>query len=167
MGPVGAVASGGAPEALGRLLRLSRDGFSGLIGDLHRALGDAAGHVDELLQVVAHEVALGGRKVGQGATLRQPGHAFGVLLEPLLHEVEPLPRQLLEAARQNRSGLGDRLEVLRRLSRQILILAGEAEHAAKLVRDPPDAVRAGCLVGPLRGVVLVLSNLCHLMPPEK
>jgi hypothetical protein len=81
-----------ALEALSSLVGLGGDRASGLARHLDRALRNAPGVVDHLPEVLAHEFGLNSREVLEITALGEPGEALGVLLEPVLGQLDPLSR---------------------------------------------------------------------------
>src|SRR5215211_1807822 len=103
-----------AADLLGVLVRLGLDGPSRLISRAQGYLGNALVGVDHLLQAVPHQITLNRYEVLHRAGPSKPVHGVDVLLQTVLDKTEHLLRDLLSAPRQNRAGLRDRLEVLRR-----------------------------------------------------
>src|SRR3954453_16414820 len=108
--PVGQRSSGGPWEATSGLAGLSRNGLRGLVSNLHRLFRYAPSEVDDLVQVIPSQVALNGGEARERPAAREVRHPFRIRAEPLLNEVEPFPRHVLETSDQDRARFGNGLK---------------------------------------------------------
>src|SRR5829696_9131789 len=95
------LASSGAVEAWSSALLRPGERLRGLIGDLHRGLGDLAAVLDNLLEIVAHQLGLRNDHVLHGLARGERLNALEVLLQAVLGEAHPLARNLLKAAHED------------------------------------------------------------------
>src|SRR3954470_22735764 len=83
---------GGAAALIG--VALSLDGPSRLVGDAHRQLGDGLVGFAPLAPARPRQMALTRHEVRRRADACDPARGLGVLLNAVLDEAEPLPRDL-------------------------------------------------------------------------
>src|SRR5215213_2725156 len=89
--------------------------------------------LEGLLHGVTGELALHGDEVLRRPAAREPGEPLDIFRQTLLSEREPHLRRFLNAASQDRAGVGNGLEIIERASGQLLSLR-QAGQVGELLR---------------------------------